>query len=156
MAMTEPLARVTEVMREHEEPGWEELGSRVLERVRAVVRPAALLLVRGADGLLDRDGSGSRTRVSDRVVRAAVRQAVDGADRVVSYLDLEITDELLVRVEVGLTCRYGVDVRAAADAARDVLAQVLTSWLGPEAPGEGPVPVDVTVDDVVDGDPRVV
>jgi uncharacterized alkaline shock family protein YloU len=155
MALTPsgPLERAAEAAREHQSDDWPSVSDAVKRRVRATVLPSKPVAVVAADGSTAQDEHGSRTYVASRVVRTRVRQLLTThADLTAERIDLTIDDDdRLVGIEVDLVCAYGVVLPAAADEARQEIIDVLSGLLG-----AGTVPqVDITVTDVVAGDPRL-
>lgn len=153
---TDPLRRAVAAAREETPDGWLEISRSVMSRVRALVSPSDPVLTFGADGDPVRDAEGSRTYVAARVVQAALRRRLQGVpthapDKIV----LRVEDDRLVGVELGLVCAYGVDLLAVAERLReDVLAELL-GLVGPD-PGLTMASIDISIDDVVAGDPNVV
>ncbi|MCM3515229.1 MULTISPECIES: hypothetical protein [Nocardioides] len=151
----ELLDRALRAVREDDPGGFEGVRSSVLERVRRTVVPADPVLVRRADGGVDHDPDGSRTWVSSRVVRSAVRRLAQR--RVASApasVQVDVDEERVTRVRLGLVCSYGTDVRSEAAEVRGEVQELLVSLVGPDP--RGAVDVDIDVVDVVEGDPRLV
>lgn len=153
LSPTGPLERAAAAARDEQPEDWESVSRSVKQRIRATVTPSRPVVVVGADGSTDQDGHGSHTYVASRVVRSRLREAfrhspVATAERI----DLTIgDDERLERVEIDLVCAYGTVLTDVADKARVLTGDVVADLLGP---GTAP-PVDVSVTDVVVGDPRL-
>ena len=136
--------------------GWSEVAATVRGRLRSVLDPAVPILVHDERGLLDHDGLGSRTWVTDRVVKAALRRALQAEPtHAPSALRLVVEEERLRGIELDLVAAYGVELRPLADGVRAVVLHELRALLGPD-PAFGPADVTITFVDVVPGDPRVV
>ncbi|GAB3074911.1 hypothetical protein [Nocardioides zeae] len=136
--------------------GWSEVAASVRGRLRSVLDPAVPILVHDARGRLDHDAEGSRTWVTDRVVKAALRRALQpSATHAPSALRLVVDEDRLRGVELDLVAAYGVELRPLADAVRAVVLEELRDLLGPD-PAFGPADVAITFVDVVPGDPRLV
>lgn len=154
MAMTQtgPLERAADAARAEEPDDWPSVAESVKEKVRATVTPSRPVVVVGVDGSTDQDAHGSRTYVASRVLRGALREALrTRPDLTAERIDLTIDDEdRLAEVAVDIVCAYGTVLPAAADEARAAVESVAADLLGA---GTRPV-VDVTVSDVVVGDPR--
>lgn len=150
---TDPVVRATRELRRRAEAdeapaGWPEVEQTVRERVRSTVRPADPVLVLG-----DRDDSGSRTYVSSRVLEASLRRLLRRAPtHAPDRITLRVEDERPVRLELSLTCTFGVDLRALAEEVRADARAVLAETVGADT--GRPLPVTVDVVDVVEGDPR--
>jgi hypothetical protein len=151
----DPVQRAVDSAKAQDVPAeWPALSTSIRDRVRGLTAPAQPVLVRAADGSPVHDRSGSRTFVSSRVLLAAVRLALQSEPtHAPSGIAIEIEDDELVGVEVAVVATYGLDLVELGAAVRARVAAVLDDLVGPPAPGAGR-PVDVTVVDVVLGDPR--
>jgi hypothetical protein len=149
---TDPLDRAVAAARAEEPEDWATVSKGIRRRVRATVLPSRPIVVVAPDGTLDQDVHGSRTYLSSRVVRTRLRQVLGSLPGATAErIDLDIDGEdRLIRVEVDLVCAYGTVLPALAELARQQTARVVADLLGD---GCRP-PVDVTVSDVVPGDPR--
>lgn len=135
--------------------GWSEVAATVRGRLRSVLDPAVPILVHDARGLLEHDDQGSRTWVTDRVVKTALRRALDDPAFAPSALRLVVDEGRLRGVELDLVAAYGVELRPLADVVRAVVLRELRELLGPD-PAFGAADVLIAFVDVVPGDPRVV
>lgn len=136
--------------------GWSEVAASVRGRLRSVLDPAVPILVHDARGRVDQDGEGSRTWVTDRVVKAALRRALQASPtHAPSALRLVVEDDRLRGVELDLVAAYGVELRPLAAVVRGVVLDELRELLGPD-PAFGAADVAIAFVDVVPGDPRVV
>ncbi|MDR6174911.1 hypothetical protein QE364_000971 [Nocardioides zeae] len=136
--------------------GWSEVAATVRGRLRSVLDPAVPILVHDARGRVDHDDEGSRTWVTDRVVRTALRRALQTSPtHAPSAIRLVVDGGRLDRLELDLVAAYGVELRPLADAVRAVVLRELRALLGPD-PAFGPAQVAIAFVDVVPGDPRVV
>ena len=155
MAMTQtgPLERAVEAARSEEPDDWPSVAQSVKDKVRATLAPSRPVVVVDADGSTDQDAHGSRTYVASRVLRGALREALrTRPDLTAERIDLTIDDEdRLAQVAVDIVCSYGTVLTLAADDTRAEVEAVAAGLLGA---GTRPV-VDVTVSDVVVGDPRL-
>ncbi|MDF9714750.1 hypothetical protein INN71_01820 [Nocardioides sp. ChNu-153] len=155
----DPFVRATETARsERPEPpgGWVELSASVMARVRSSVLPSEPLLTFAADGRPDQDAAGSRTYVSERVVRTALRELLQSSpSHAPEGLRLLVDDGRLTGVEIDLVAAYGTVLPALGDAVRAQVLDLLRGLLGPD-PDLGPDDVVVAVTDVAVGDPRLV
>lgn len=147
---TDPLERARDLVRDTEPPSeaWEELSSSVMTKVREMVRPSYPILV-SVDGE-------DRTYVSSRVVLTALRRMLQGQPtHAPTDLTVDVDDERLLGVHIGLAGSYGVDLVALADRVRGQVAAVLVELL--DLPEDGAAGlVDITIEDVVEGDPNLV
>lgn len=150
------LERATEAMRADEETatGWAEVSRSVVARVRDVVRPAASVLVFAADGRDVHDDHGSRVRISERVLVPALRSVVDTPTRAVDRIELDVVDDRCAGVRLDLVCSYGEDLADEGRSARAAVEAVLHDLVGPDPAFDAAQDVQVTVVDVVDGDPH--
>lgn len=136
--------------------GWSEVAASVRGRLRSVLDPAVPILVHDAGGRVDQDGEGSRTWVTDRVVKAALRRALQTSPtHAPSALRFVVEGDRLRGVELDLVAAYGVELRPLAVAVRAVVLDELRELLGPD-PAFGAAEVAIAFVDVVPGDPRVV
>lgn len=135
------------------DPGWTDAADRVVSAVRSATRRSTPVNAVFGDG---RDGD--VLQVSDLVVVSALRAAMNTTpSSTPQWIELLLGgpdghDCLGVRVE--LVARYGSDLRALTDDARDVAVAALSALLGPPE-GAEPRTVDLAVADIVEGDPRV-
>lgn len=152
MSAPDPLTRAREAARTAPPvpPGddWPRLVAAVRQRVRATAPPV------GDPVRLDPDPApdGSRTLVAARVVRDAVRHAASTATAAPSGIELVVADAVLVRVDLTVVAAYGEELHALADAVRARVGAALADVVGSYAAATAVV--DVTVADVVVGDPR--
>lgn len=152
---TGPLERAVEAARaEDQDDRWQSVAESVKDKIRASITPSRPVVVVEADGTTDQDDHGSRTYVGSRVVRSAVREALrTRPDLTAERIDLTVDDDdRLAQVEVDIVCAYGTVLTGAAAEARVVVETIAADLLGT---GTRPV-VDVTVSDVVVGDPRLI
>lgn len=154
MAMTQtgPLERAIDAARAEQPDDWQSVSDSVKQKIRATITPSRPVVVVERDGRTEQDDHGSRTYVASRVLRRALREALASRpDLTAERIDLTIDDDdRLAQVEVDIVCSYGTVLTTAADEARAAIEAVAVALVGP---GSRPV-VDVTVSDVVVGDPR--
>lgn len=152
LSPTGPLERAVEAARAEEPDDWQSVSDSVKQKIRATITPSRPVVVVEGDGTTDQDGHGSRTYVASRVLRGALRDVLrERPDLTAERIDLTIgDDDRLTQVEVDIVCAYGTVLTAAAEEARLAVESVAVALLGA---GTRPV-VDVTVSDVVVGDPR--
>lgn len=152
MTRTGPLERAIDAARAEEPDDWQSVSDSVKQRIRATITPSRPVVVVERDGSTEQDEHGSRTYVAARVLRRALREALASRpDLAAERIDLTIDDDdRLTQVEVDIVCAYGTVLTAAAEDARAAVDAVAVAMLGA---GTRPV-VDVTVSDVVVGDPR--
>ncbi len=151
----DPLDRARLAARQEQPEGWIEVSASVMARVRAHVTPSEPLLAFAESGASDRDGVGSRTFVSERVVSAAIRRVLQRPTHAPEDIDLLVVDGRLTHVTLALVCAYGVDLVALADLVRSQVHAEVVGILGPD-PEFGPGSVSIDVVDVVLGDPNLV
>lgn len=142
------LARAADILRTEAEPGWDAIADRVIAAVRATPRLGAQPLLADAPA-----GSDSgHTYVSDHVLRSnlvvAVRQRLFCAP---TAIDFDTDGATLRGVHLAITGSYGTELRILADHIRATTLDVITDILGPSRDGDAPV--DITITDVVTGDP---
>lgn len=156
MALTpsDPLERAAAAARDAEPEGWPAVADTVKHRLRSVVMPSRPIVMVGPDGSLAQDEHDSRTFVASRVLVSRLREELrTSPDLTAERIDLTIDeDDRLTRVVVDVVCAYGTVLPAAAEVVRSLVESVAAELLGA---GTAPL-VDVTVTDVVAGDPRVV
>lgn len=147
---TDPLERARDLVRDTEPPSesWEELSSSIMTKVREMVRPSYPILVS-----VDAE---DRTYVSSRVVLTTLRRMLQGQPtHAPTDIAVDVDDERLLGVRIGLAGSYGVDLVALADRVRGQVAAVLVELLGLPEDGAAGL-VDITIEDVVEGDPNLV
>lgn len=166
---SELLARSARALRESDDPGWGEASQRVLAAVRGATRRSWPVDASfpdaagtrpphdgGDEGHEEVDGRpGDRLRVSDQVVIAVLRQALEAVESCApSRISLVLDDHECTGAEISLVAAYGTELHAAADRARALVLTALDDVLGPPAFSRRSAVVDVSVDDVTPGDPR--
>lgn len=139
------LDQAAEATRRRLDRRWVEVSDQVVSTVLTARRRTRPLHAAGTTGPVF---------VSDQVVVADLRTAIDGATRgsAVARVDLEVRGDQLSGVVVQLVAQYGVALIPLADEVRALAQQRLATLLGPV---EAPVTVsamrvhysDVTVDD---------
>lgn len=140
----DPLERARRQLREDEEqPQWLDLSDAIMARVRGISWPAARILTVDAEGQDLRDEHGSRTYVSGRVVRDALRRALTTATVEPRDIELDVEDDLLVHLDLELVATYAQDLQQVGVWARVEAVRVLAQHLG-ERPGFDP-DTDLTV-----------
>lgn len=145
------LAQAAEAARRRLDRRWVEVSDQIVTTVLTARRHTRPLRAAGTTGAVF---------VSDQVVVAGLRTAVDGAVRgsAVARVDLEVQRDQLVGVVIQLVAQYGTALIPLADEVRTLAQERLATLLGPV---EAPVTVsamhvhfsDVTVDDP-NPDPR--
>jgi hypothetical protein len=156
MAMRDPLDRVERATRrlaETDEPGWVDLPGPIMSRVRSLVIPSKPVAIYSPEGDAVHDDRGSRTWVSGRVLTTALRRALQHPAYAPSNLTLELDGDRCTRVAVELIASYGQDLNNIAQHARATAQDVVADVLGPDP--DGPVPIDVELADIIEGDPRL-
>ncbi|WP_295702866.1 hypothetical protein [Lapillicoccus sp.] len=155
MAMTtddEIMSRAVDAFQdraEQESAEWPAVASGVRDRVRR----SSLVSRSVRAHVADLSGTTTFTQVdtlvvSDRVVVDALRRGLSGIpEAAAETLSLVLDGRDCVGVRVELVAGYGTDLRVLGDRVRTLVEATLTDTLGIV------VPVDVTVVDVVVGDP---
>lgn len=145
------LDRSIRALREAHDPGWDQASQRVLAAVRAATRrswpvDATFPVPNGAD----------RLSISDQVVISTLRRALDSVESCApSRISLLLDGHECTGATVSLVAAYGTDLRQAADEARRAVLAALEEVLGPPAFEQRTASVDIAVDDVTPGDPRL-
>ncbi|MBJ7338813.1 hypothetical protein [Mycolicibacterium sp.] len=147
----DPLFRAVEFLRAAPEPGWDAIKGRVVSAIRATARPHGQPLI--AQPPLDKPGPG-RIYVSDHVLRSTL--AIELRNRYLCApthiaFDIDSQTATLRGVFIELTGSYGTDLRELATYIRATTLEVIAALLGPTTADSRPI--DVTVTDVVTGDP---
>jgi hypothetical protein len=139
------LSQAGGILRDAAEPGWSAIASRVITAVRDTPRVGGWPLL--ADGA-DLPGAG-HLFVSENVVRSTL--AVTLRQLYLcrpTAIDFDIDDGSLRGVHVEVTGSYGTELHELADRIRTTTATVITDLLG-----TAERPIDITITDVVTGDP---
>ncbi len=142
MALDEnsPLDRATRAMRDQSAPsGWIELSGSIRDAISSSVR-------RGVDLPADPGVTGvdSTIMVADRVLRLALRDAVNSSARSLAGARVQLVDGRLSRLGLELVCPYDTDLQTEAASARVIAREVLATTLG----SAESVAIDVTVVDI--------
>lgn len=147
----DPLFRAIEFLRDAPEPGWDAIAGRVISSIRTTARPGGHPLA--AQAPPDKAGPG-QIFVSDHVLRSTLaielRQRYLCAPTRITF-DMDDRTKTLRAVDIELTGSYGTDLRELASHIRTTTLDVIAELLGDALVGQQPV--DVTVTDVVTGDP---
>lgn len=157
MAMSDPLDRVERATRrlaETDEPGWVNLPGPIMARVRSLVIPSMPVAIYSPEGDAVHDDRGSRTWVAGRLLTTSLRRALQHSAYAPSNLTLELDGDRCTRVAVELIASYGQDLNKVAQHARVTAQEVVSVALGPDP--DGPVPIDVELADIIEGDARLV
>lgn len=146
-----PLFRAIEFLRAESEPGWEAIAGRVISSIRTTARPGGHPLVAQTPPELPGVG---QLFVSDHVVRSTLaielRQRYLCAPTRITF-DMDDRTKTLRGVVIELTGSYGTDLRELANHIRVTTLDVIGELLGETSAHQRPI--DVTVTDVVTGDP---
>lgn len=150
--MTEPdpfLHRAASYLRSVPEPGWDAIS----DKVRAAVHSAARV---GWPIQASRDATGGVVYISDHALRSLLarelrRKFVCQPTRIAFTLE----GVLLRAVDIDVTGSYGTQLRELGDDIRQtVIEAIRLIFDGLDDAGSTPAgPIDVTITDVVDGDP---
>ena len=147
----DPLFRAAEFLRAAPEPGWDAIASRVISAVRKTARPGGQPLI--AQTPADSPGPG-RIYVSDHVLRSTLaielRRRYLCAPTHIAF-DVDTDTDTLRGVLIELTGSYGTPLQELASHIRATTLDVIAELLG-HSTADGR-PIDVTVTDVVSGDP---
>ncbi len=142
------LFRAVEFLRSAPESGWDDVAGRVVAAVRSTPGPVSWPLA--AEKPAGWSGPGA-LYLSDAVVRgtlaAALRHRYLCAPTAIGF---DVDDGILRGVHIEVTGSYGTELRELAAAIRVTTVEIVTDLLGASANVR---PVDVTVTDVVAGDP---
>ena len=142
------LARAGGILRAAPEPGWNSIAARVVATVRGTARVGGWPLRADGD---DRPGPG-HLFVNENVLRSIL--AVTLRDTYVcapTAVEFDVVDGSLRGVRIEVTGSYGAELPALAERIRMTAAEIIGELLGPAANPSSPI--DVTISDVVDGDP---
>jgi hypothetical protein len=134
-------------LRDAPEPGWNAIAARVIAAVQETPRTGGWPLL--ADGA-DHPGTG-HLYVSEDVVRSTL--AVTLRQRYLcapTAIDFTIDDGALHAVHIQVTGSYGTELHELADRIRATTDEIVTELLGPATSRS---PIDITIADVVRGDP---
>lgn len=147
----DPLFRAVEFLRAAPEPGWAAMEGRVISAIRTTARPGGQSLV--AQTPLDKPGPG-RIFVSDHVLRSTLaielRRRYVCAPTLITF-DIDDQTDTLRGVFIEITGSYGTDLNELASHIRATTFDVIADLLGDPAVDQRPI--DVTITDVVTGDP---
>jgi hypothetical protein len=141
------LGQATSFLRAAPEPGWDAIADRVIAAVRTTPRRGGWPL-RAQTPPPD----SGQIHVSDHVVRSTLvvvlRQQYVCAPTAIEF---DIHDEAIRAVHIEITGSYGTELHALAQRIRATTIDTITELLGATVHDRGPI--DVTVTDVVLGDP---
>lgn len=147
----DPLFRAIEFLRAAPEPGWDAIVGRVISNIRSTSRPGGHALA--AETPPGRRGPG-QIFVSDHVLRSTLaivlRERYVCAPSRISF-DIDAASDTLRAVSIELTGSYGTPLEELARQVRATTLEIIGELLGDAPAGTGPV--DITITDVVTGDP---
>ena len=142
------LSHAADFLRTTSEPGWDAIAARVISAVRATPRPGGWPLV--ADTA---DQGHGHILVSEDVVRTTL--AVTLRQRYLcapTSIEFDIDNGALRAVHIEVTGSYGTDLHDLADRIRATIAEAVVELLGPPTTS-GRGPIEITVTNIVEGDP---
>lgn len=149
--MTEPdplLQRAASFLRTTPEPGWEAISARVLAAVHAAPRPGWPLRAHmppGANGNIFVSDNALRALLARELRRRFLCQP--------TAINFTLEGTALRAVDINVTGSYGTQLRELGDAIRDAVATIIKEVLDAAPDQVAGQPVDVTITDVVTGDP---
>jgi hypothetical protein len=145
------MFRAVQFLREAPEPGWDVIAGRIISAVRSTARPGGQPVA--AQTPPDRPGAG-RIYVSDHVLRSTLaivlRQRYVVAPTGISF-EVDDSSDTLRAVHLELTGSYGTPLGELASQIRTTTREVIAELLGDTPTGHGPI--NITITDVVTGDP---
>jgi len=150
--MTDPepfLARAASFLRTTPEPGWDAISDRVLSAVRATPRPGWPLRAVRAPG----DVAAGEVYVSDHALRSMLAREL--RRRYVcrpTAINFTFADQILRGADIDITGSYGTELHPLGDQIRQTVTDIVLDVLGTDDTDPRP-PIDVTITDVVTGDP---
>ncbi|GLP74555.1 hypothetical protein TUM20983_16650 [Mycobacterium antarcticum] len=148
---SDPLFRAIEYLRTAPEPGWDAIADRVISVVRQTARPGGQMLL--AETPPGRPGLG-RIFISDHVLRSTLaivlrQRFLCAPTRIV--FDIDTQSDTLLGVLIEITGSYGTPLNELAGHIRATTIEVIAELLG-HSPADRR-PIDITITDVVTGDP---
>lgn len=145
------LSRSARALRESTDPGWDQASQRVLAAVRSATRRSWPV-----DATFPSPDGDDRLSISDQVVISLLRRALEAvASCAPSRITLQLEEHECTGATVSVVAAYGTDLRAAAAEVRDVVLDTLEDVLGPPSFTQRTAIVDISVDNVTPGDPRL-
>ncbi|KAA0024732.1 hypothetical protein [Antrihabitans cavernicola] len=142
---------VREIRSAPEESNWIDISSSIISKISKTGRRSWPIDATFTAGAPDR--SDDTLRIGDRLVRTALRRAVDGVHRCeVTAVDLYLDDHTCTGASVTVTGIYGDDLRAVGAELARTAAGALDDILGPAAAGRT---IDITIDDIHTGQHRI-
>lgn len=142
------LHRAASYLRSVPEPGWDAISSRVYAAVHAASRI-------GWPIRASRDTDSGVVYISDQALRSLLarelrRKFVCQPTRIAFRLE----GAVLRAIDIDVTGSYGTQLRELGDDIRRTVIDAISSILDdPNDTGQTAAPIDVTITDVVDGDP---
>lgn len=154
MTESDPLlSQAASFLRATPEPGWDAISDRVLAAVRATPRHGWPLRAAPIPG----DTAPGSVHVSDYALRAILarelRRRYLCRPTAITFTFDDSDDRVLRGVNLDITGSYGTELRALGDQIRVTVADIVRDVLGESEAGDRNQPVDVTITDVVTGDP---
>jgi hypothetical protein len=145
------LPRVADFLRAAPEPGWDAIADRVIAAVRATPRTGGWPLRVHAGDRHPGTGHG-RMFVSDQVLRStlavALRQRYLCAATAIEFV---LDGDTVRAVHIEVTGSYGTSLHDLADEIRRTTEHTIADLLGTPTGSQGPI--DITISDIVTGDP---
>jgi len=154
--VTEPdpfLSRAASFLRATPEPGWDAISDQVLAAVRAAPRHGWPLHAAPIPG----DTAPGSIHVSDHALRAVLarelRRRYLCRPTEITFTFDEQDDRRLRGVHLNIIGTYGTELRELGDQIRATVAEIVRDVLGDSETQDHNQPIDVTITDVVVGDP---
>lgn len=143
------IFRAIDFLRAEPQPGWDAIAARVVDAIRVNPRPGGRPLL--AQTPPDQPGQGN-IYVSDHVLRSAI--AVVLRERYLcspTGIEFDADGVELRAVHIDVTGSYGTELGELAAEIRATTNEIITELLGASTSPRGPI--DITITDVVTGDP---
>lgn len=143
------LQRVAAYLRQAPEPGWDAISSRVLAAVHAATRVGLPIRV-------SRDTTSGVVFISDDALRALLARELRRRFLCQpTRITFTVEDSTLRAVDIDVTGSYGTQLRDLGDAIRRTVLELISQIIDrlDDSGGTASGPIDVTITDVVEGDP---
>jgi hypothetical protein len=149
------LARAARSLRDQPvDAGWIDISDSIISKVRTTTRRTWPVDAEYVTAATDPERKADTLRVSDHVVRTAVRRAlagVHGAEP--TAIDLYLDEHACTGAYVDIVGVYGDDLQAVGDELAIIVVETLTELLGPVRELTR-ADIDVHVNDIDDAEPQ--
>jgi hypothetical protein len=149
------LARAASSLKDQPtDASWIDISDSIISRIRASTRRTWPIDAEYPTAATEPERADDTLRISDHVVRTAIRRALSGVHGAApTAVDLYLDEHTCTGARIDVVGAYGDDLHAVGDALAAIALATLTDLLGP-VHGLTHAQIDVHVHDIDDVDPE--